>query len=101
MKNSASNLKRAGLGRPKGSQNKINVLIKDAVLKAAEIVGDGGKDGLVGYCSFLARQEPRAFASLLGKLIPSQLSAEINVGIPSATKEQRDAAVRAAMRADS
>lgn len=65
----------AGKGRPKGSLNKNTALLKEAVLKAAELEGqDGaGKDGLTGYCRRLARDEPKAFAGLLGKILPTQV----------------------------
>jgi hypothetical protein len=54
----------AGKGRPKGSPNKISRVLREAILQAAEQHGnDGdGKDGLTGYCQFLAKDEPKAFA---------------------------------------
>ena len=56
-----------GPGRPAGVPNKTTALLKDAILLAAEEVGqDGnGKAGLIGYCKFLATSEPKAFASLM------------------------------------
>ena len=68
----------AGKGRPKGSRNKTTKLLKDAILKAADDVGEdtSGKDGLVGYCRFLAKAEPKAFATLMGKVLPTQLTGE-------------------------
>jgi hypothetical protein len=101
--------RRDGAGRPKGSPNKTTALLKEAILTAAELTGnDGqGKDGLIGYCRRLAATEPRAFASLLGRVLPLQLSGDagsplkqdVQIRIIS-SKEQRDAAVAAAMRAD-
>lgn len=69
---------RAGEGRPKGSVNKTTALLKDAILKAAEATGEdqAGKDGLIGYCVFLAKEEPKAFAQLLGKVMPMQITGE-------------------------
>lgn len=66
----------AGNGRPKGALNKTTNILKEAILLAAEQRGsDGaGKDGLAGYCQFLAEKEPRAFAQLLGKVLPMQLA---------------------------
>lgn len=66
----------AGRARVRGASNKANALLKDAILKAAEAYGDDGegKDGLVGYCAFLARTEPKTFAQLLAKVMPMQLS---------------------------
>ena len=64
-----------GKGRKKGVPNKTTALLKDAILKAAEATGEDqeGKAGLVGYCTFLAKDEPKAFAQLLGKVLPIQV----------------------------
>lgn len=68
----------AGKGRVKGTPNKTTALLKDAIIKAAEAAGADkqGKDGLVGYCTFLAKDEPKAFAQLLGKVLPMQITGE-------------------------
>jgi len=62
-------------GRKKGQRNKLTTLIKDAIVKAAELEGqDGkGKDGMVGYMRKLARNEPKTFAGLLGRALPFHL----------------------------
>jgi hypothetical protein len=65
-------------GRPKGLPNKFTRDIKNAVLQAAANVGDedyGGR-GLVGYCEDLARNHKRAFAALLGKMMPLTISGD-------------------------
>jgi hypothetical protein len=69
---------KAGPGRPKGSLNKTTSALKEAILLAAERVGsDGkGKDQLTGYCEFLAKEEPKAFAGLLGRVLPLQVTGE-------------------------
>lgn len=69
---------KAGPGRPKGSVNKTTAMLKEAIIMAAENVGsDGtGKGSLTGYCEFLARSEPKAFAGLLGKVLPMQITGE-------------------------
>lgn len=66
------------MGRVKGTPNKTTALLKDAIIKAAEASGEDkqGKDGLVGYCTFLAKEEPKAFAQLLGKVLPMQITGE-------------------------
>lgn len=68
----------AGPGRPMGSTNKTTAQLKEAILLAAEQTGaDGkGKEGTVGYLKLLAREEPKAFAGLLGKVLPLQLTGE-------------------------
>lgn len=65
----------AGMGRVRGSLNKTTAALKGAILEAATLTGkDGkGKDGLIGYCQHLASNEPRAFAALLGKVLPMQM----------------------------
>lgn len=68
----------AGKGRVKGTPNKTTALLKDAIIRAAVASGEDqeGKDGLVGYCTFLAKKEPKAFAQLLGKVLPMQISGD-------------------------
>jgi hypothetical protein len=61
-------------GRPKGSQNKTTVALKEAILAAGEAAG--GKEGLVGYLQRLAIENSSAFASLLGKVLPTTLAAD-------------------------
>jgi hypothetical protein len=65
-------------GRVKGTPNKTTALLKDAIIEAANAVGEDlkGKDGLLGYCKFLAKEEPKAFSQLLGKVLPTQVTGE-------------------------
>lgn len=70
------NLTRPGPGRPKGSVNKTTALLKDAILKAAEQAGGGGEEGLVNYLTAQAAESPNAFLSLLGKVLPMQITGE-------------------------
>jgi hypothetical protein len=65
-------------GRVKGTPNKTTALLKDAILKAADAVGEDmqGKGKLVGYCKYLARTEPKAFAGLLGRVLPLQVTGD-------------------------
>lgn len=75
----------AGQGRPKtgdrqkGTLNKASALLKDAVLEAADTAG--GKADLVGYLALQARENPAAFMGLLGKLVPSQIAAEVTQSV--------------------
>ena len=65
----------AGKGRPKGSPNKTTALLKDAILKAAEQAGNKvGEEGLVSYLEHQATENPGPFMSLLGKVLPMQVS---------------------------
>lgn len=64
------------MGRPKGVPNKTTTLLKDALLQAAEETGSDteGKEGLVGYLKKQAADEPVAFMTMLGKVLPLQVT---------------------------
>lgn len=68
----------AGKGRKQGVPNKTTALLKEAIILAAEAVGSNnkGKGGLVGYCTALARDEPKVFAGLLGRVLPLQIAVD-------------------------
>jgi hypothetical protein len=61
-------------GRKKGSKNKFGAMLKDAILEAATEAG--GKEGLVGYLKKQAEENPSPFLSLLGKVLPLQVTGE-------------------------
>lgn len=77
----------AGKGRPKGSVNKVQKDVKEMVLNALNNAGGQA------YLTRQAEANPTAFLSLLGKLVPKDVKAEIS-GVESilATrlKEARD-----------
>lgn len=78
-KTSGNGLPKRGPGRPPGRSNKITVILKDAILRATELTGnpdDAKQKGLVGYFRWLAVQEPKAHATLLGKILPTQITGE-------------------------
>jgi hypothetical protein len=68
----------AGAGRPPGSLNKTTTQLKEAILGALEAAG--GKEGSVGYLRRLAIENSSAFASLLGKVLPTTLAADESSG---------------------
>lgn len=76
----------AGKGREKGVPNKTTRVLKEAILEAAEAVGENGrgKDGLVGYLKQVARKDRKAFATLLGRVLPLQLSGPNGGPVPVA-----------------
>jgi len=55
-------------GRPKGGENKLTVALRDIIRGALDAVG-GQK-----YLEEQARENPVAFMTLLGKLLPSEVS---------------------------
>lgn len=60
----APNRGNAGKGRPKGSSNKTTAQLKDMILKALDDKG-GAK-----YLARQADENPAAFMTLLGKVLP-------------------------------
>ena len=62
---------RAGMGRPPGSPNKTTASLKAAILEAFDEIGGAS------WLKDLAENDPRTFSSLLAKLIPSEVSADI------------------------
>jgi hypothetical protein len=61
----------AGPGRPKGVPNKLTQTIKQSIEIAFH--GVGGAE----YLMQQARENPQAFMTLLGKIIPAQVQAEL------------------------
>lgn len=63
-------------GKPKGAVAKITRDLKEGIIDAAVIVGsDGnGTGGLTGFLVDLAMHHKRAYASLLVKILPLQVS---------------------------
>jgi hypothetical protein len=77
-----------GERRPAGVPNRTTRVLKETGILAAEIVGfpkfkrnkhgdivpgsvqATGKDGLIGYLTFVALNEPRAYLGFLGRLLP-------------------------------
>ena len=58
----------AGKGRKKGVPNKITAAVKDMVIQAL------GKAGGVDYLTTQARENPGPFLTLVGKVIPLQVT---------------------------
>jgi hypothetical protein len=65
-------------GKPKGTLNKVTKDLKAAILGALEAAG--GEEGSVGYLCRLAIENSSAFASLLGKVLPTTLAASESDG---------------------
>ena len=63
---------RAGMGRPKGSPNKITKTIREALEAAFH------EAGAEEYLLRQAEANPQAFMTLLAKLLPAQIMAEVS-----------------------
>lgn len=60
----------AGKGRPKGSVNKTTAAIKDMVMSALDEAGG------IEYLVTQSRENPTAFLTLVGKVLPLQVTGE-------------------------
>lgn len=71
-----------GIGRVKGVQNKICRDLKEGIIDAAVIVGSDGQGtgDLTGFLVDLALHHKRAYAGLLAKVLPMQISSPHNDG---------------------
>jgi len=83
----------AGMGRPKGASNKLTRSVKEAIEVAFN--GVGGPE----YLMRQAEENPQAFMTLLGKIIPSQVQQTISNpdGSLKPTQAELQAAVLAAL----
>ncbi|EJF84683.1 hypothetical protein MCU_00261 [Bartonella elizabethae Re6043vi] len=78
---------RAGMGRVKGVPNKNTRLLKEAIIKAAELAGNKyGKEGLISYLEKQAVKCPAAYLALLGKVLPLQVTGEDGDAIKAITR---------------
>jgi hypothetical protein len=77
-------LKKHGRMSPQNFKKCTDLAPIDAIMQSADAVGNPskqGKGGVVGYLSWLATKEPRAFASLLGRALPSQKTVDPGVRV--------------------
>lgn len=64
-------------GRAKGTPNRTTAMLKDMILEAAELAGkDMGGKGAVQYLRMQATLNPGPFMSLLGRVLPTQLTGD-------------------------
>lgn len=79
-----------GPGRPKGVPNKKTAALKEMILQAL----DGAhEDGGVAYLKDQAEKNPTAFLTLVGKVLPLQLTGEDGGAIQIEQKVKEDADV--------
>ena len=60
-------------GRVKGTPNKTTVMVKTAILKAFDKLGG------VEYLIEVGKAEPKAFLTLLAKILPAEIKADVKV----------------------
>ncbi len=66
-------------GRAKGTPNHNTAMLKDAILEAARLAGNdlaGDGAGIVGYLQIQAKTNPGPFLTIMGKVIPTQITGE-------------------------
>lgn len=72
-------------GRKKGTPNKVTSSVKEAIMKAFDELG-GEK-----YLVEVAKQDHRTFCSLLGRVLPKEISASIDTDLSLMTNEELEA----------
>ncbi len=77
-------------GRRKGTQNRLTRDVKDAIVNAFDKAG--GEDYLVT----IAKNDPRTFCTLLGKVVPSVVKAEVDTGSERLMQRVREGRARLA-----
>ena len=80
MAKSPESLKNLVPGNRRGPA-KTTKLLKDAILQAAN---NAHPDGMVGYLTQQAQENPGPFMSLLGKVLPTQLAQDPDNPLPGA-----------------
>ena len=76
----------AGPGRPKGVPNKVTGQVKEALSQAFDRVGG------VDYVVRMAEEHPKAFLTMLARLVPNEIHAEVNLneGLAEAIRKARE-----------
>ena len=75
-------------GRPKGAVNKVTKQVKEMILGALDDAGGQA------YLAVQARENPSAFMTLIGKVLPLQLTGDDNGGPVKLATEIRLIGVR-------
>ena len=70
-------------GRPKGKPNKLTMSVKAAIEEAFGEVG--GATWLVEQ----AKEKPEVFAGLLGKIIPKEVTVNLNANLAAMSEEEK------------
>lgn len=62
-------------GRTKGTPNKTTAAVKEAILEAFKQAGG------TAYLLKVAEEDPKTFCALLGKVLPTEIAGEVDVGL--------------------
>lgn len=62
-------------GRQKGTPNKVTRAVRELVVEALDDVG--GKDWLIK----LAKEDPKTFSGLIGRVIPTQIEGQLDTSV--------------------
>lgn len=81
----SANLTKRGRGRPKGSKNKLGKALKEMILEALDEAGG------VEYLVTQSEENPASFLTLVGKVLPLQLTGEDGDAIKIDHKVREDA----------
>lgn len=73
----------AGKGRPKGAKNKTTTKVKEMILAALDEAGG------VEYLVEQSEENPTAFLTLVGKVLPLQVTGEDGGAIKTVTRIER------------
>lgn len=83
-------------GRPRGTRDRRDVRIKEAVEQALVMSGEdgNGKNGAAGYFKWLSRAEPAVFGKIVEKILPHQVTAKLEdnrtMSLQEAVKEMKE-----------
>jgi Flp pilus assembly CpaF family ATPase len=61
-------------GRQKGTPNKVTAALRESILEALNTAHEGGA---VAYLRQQAKDNPASFLTLVGKLVPSDVNANV------------------------
>jgi len=83
-------------GPRRGQSSRTTVVLKDAIIYAAQCVGEDGKglDGLVGYLKSIAKRDPKTYASLLARVIPLHVTSTNSTEVTYRSVEEVKAELR-------
>lgn len=89
MQGGVANLTNAGKGRKKGVPNKVTGQLKDMILQA---LNEADPRGAVEYLKGQATENPTAFLTLVGKVLPLQIAGDKDNPVHTVSEHRIDMA---------